>query len=245
MNGSKDQMFGTPRTVTEKFRFDAEVAAIFEDMISRSVPGYRQILQMLPSLIHCCTPAQGRYYDLGCSLGAGMLAMAEALRGGKATIIGIDNSAAMIEQASQAIARCADTYECDLSMQCADILDYPIESADMVLMNFTLQFIELEKRDYLIQKIYDASEPGGILIVSEKVCFADPETNRTLIDIHHQYKADQGYSQLEISQKRDALEDVLIPETIDVHINRMRDAGYRIVTPWLQNLQFVSLLAIK
>lgn len=245
MTSNKDQIFKNIRHHKGKFRFDAEVAAVFADMISRSVPGYQQILEMLPTLVRCYVPAGGRCYDLGCSLGAGMLAMAEGLKGSAGTIIGIDSSPEMISESQKIIQRYAAKRDCKLSLECADILDYRIESADMVLMNFTLQFIKLEKRDQLIEKIFNHSRPGGVLILSEKIRFAEPATDRALIDIHHQYKADQGYSKLEISQKRDAIENVLIPETLEIHGARLRKAGYRIVTPWVQNLQFVSLLAIK
>ena len=115
----------------------------------------------------------------------------------------------------------------------------------MVLLNFTLQFIPVEQRDQVIKNTADGLNQGGALILSEKICFADQATNSKMIDIHHRYKADQGYSQLEISQKRDAIENVLIPETLDTHLNRLKYAGFTIVSPWLQNLQFVSILAIK
>ena len=121
----------------------------------------------------------------------------------------------------------------------------PIENAAMVLMNFTLQFIPVEQRDRMIQSIANGLNPDGVLILSEKVCYSDKATNDTMIDIHHRYKADQGYSQLEISQKRDAIENVLIPETLETHLNRLKRAGFSVITPWLQNLQFISILAIK
>jgi tRNA (cmo5U34)-methyltransferase len=126
-----------------------------------------------------------------------------------------------------------------------DLLDTKIESAAMVLMNFTLQFVPLIKRDCLIEKIYAGLLDGGSLVLSEKIRFDDDKTNNALIDIHHQYKSDQGYSQMEISQKRDAIVNVLIPETLEAHVKRLKSAGFNVVTPWVQNLQFISILAIK
>ena len=130
-------------------------------------------------------------------------------------------------------------------LQCADIRDVQVHNASMVLMNFTLQFLPLKDRKSLIQRVYDNLSNGGIFVLSEKIKFNDFATNSALIEIHHQYKADQGYSQLEISQKRDAIEDVLIPETLETHIKRLQEAGFSIVTPWIQNLQFISIIAIK
>ena len=115
----------------------------------------------------------------------------------------------------------------------------------MVVMNFTLQFIALEQRDGLIDEIYSALASGGGLVISEKISFTDSAVAQTLTELHHQFKADQGYSQLEISQKRDAIENVLIAESLDTHIDRLKRSGFSVVTPWIQNLQFISILAIK
>ena len=112
-------------------------------------------------------------------------------------------------------------------------------------MNFTLQFIPLLDRDPLLQNIYNNTQKGGALILSEKIKFDDTTTNNRMINIHHNFKARQGYTQLEISQKRDAIENVLIPETLNAHIQRLRSVGFKTITPWVQNLQFISILAIK
>ncbi len=248
MNSNKDQIYQSsePENPTKpgSFVFDKRVALVFNDMISRSVPGYQQILEMLPTLTREFRSEHSNYYDLGCSLGAGMLAMAEGLSNMSVNIIGIDNSSAMIAQAEQNLT-ILDSKNTSYTLLEQDLLHSDIRSAAMVLMNFTLQFVALEKRDQLIQKIYDGLLEGGSLILSEKIKFDDKNTDQALIRIHHQYKADQGYSQMEISQKRDAIENVLIPETLKTHTRRLKSAGFRVVTPWVQNLQFISILAIK
>ena len=208
-------------------------------MISRSVPGYQQILEMLPTITRQFKYENANYYDLGCSLGAGMLAMSEGLKDQKSTLIGVDNSSAMIEQARENLSG----LNAELLEQ--DLLKADINNAAMVLMNFTLQFIPIEQRDNAIKNIHTGLLNGGALILSEKIKFDDAKTNQTLINIHHQYKADQGYSQLEIAQKRDAIENVLIPETLNAHVKRLKLAGFSVITPWVQNLQFISILAIK
>lgn len=245
MNTNKDQIYRSAEHAKPgSFLFDARVASVFADMISRSVPGYQQILEMLPTLTRQFRVQHCNYYDLGCSLGAGMLAMAEGLDAGQASLVGVDNSAAMIAQASKNLAP-FDAKGIRYELREQDLVSTEITSAAMVLMNFTLQFIALDQRDSLIRKIYHGLLDGGSLVLSEKIKFDDIRTHTALTDIHHQYKTDQGYSQLEISQKRDAIENVLIPETLDTHMRRLKSAGFSVVTPWVQNLQFISILAIK
>lgn len=256
MSDKKDQLYrpdsDTPSNdintaVKGSFKFDARVAEVFNDMISRSVPGYRQILEMLPTLVKQLHQNHGNYYDLGCSLGAGMLAIAQGLsdtdyKSGSGKIIGIDNSTAMLKHARDNLLPLSNT-QFELHQQ--NLQDTDINNAAMVLMNFTLQFIPLTERDALVQKIHAGLTTGGAFIVSEKIKFQDNDTQQLFTDIHHQYKADQGYSQLEIAQKRDAIENVLIPETVEAHIKRLTKAGFSVISPWVQNLQFISILAVK
>jgi len=244
---NRDNIYQDAQDKVENFSFDDTVVSVFEDMISRSVPGYLQILNLIPTLVKQFHIKNGNYYDLGCSLGAGMLAIANGLNSvnskTRRQIIGIDSSNAMINQAKQVLNKTPQQQFFEL--KCEDIADTNINNAALVLMNFTLQFIQLEKRNALIQNIHDNLLENGILVISEKIKFADEREQRALTNIHHQFKADQGYSELEISQKRDAIENVLIPETLDNHINRLKDVGFKVVTPWVQNLQFISILAIK
>lgn len=268
MNNHKDSIYTEAVDKVDSFKFDDRVAGVFSDMIKRSVPGYAQILSLLPTLARYFGNEKAHYYDLGCSLGAGMVAIAEGLKELKGhssnaifQIHGIDNSQAMIDRARPLIdqytignsARTSAQHDAQhsaesniqMDLQCADINNLTLQTSALVLMNFTLQFIQLDHRDQLIENIYKALCHGGALVLSEKIRLDDEATHQTLIELHHQFKSDQGYSQLEISQKRDAIENVLIPETLSVHTERLKQAGFRIVTPWLQNLQFVSILAIK
>jgi tRNA (cmo5U34)-methyltransferase len=231
--------------IIEDFSFDDRVAKVFGDMIARSVPGYSQILHLIPTLVRSFKQTNNRYYDLGCSLGAGMMAIAEGLQDQQSAIIGVDNSIAMLEQAKPVLEQYNQTKDFTFELQHADVNHYVLLPAAMILMNFTLQFIPLEQRGTLIGRIYAALEPGGVLVLSEKIKFEDAAINQSLTEIHHQYKADQGYSQLEISQKRDAIENVLLPEPLDSHVKRLQQAGFGTTTPWIQNLQFMSIIAIK
>jgi len=245
MMNNNDHIYNEKLSTINTFKFDQRVVNVFNDMISRSVPGYTQIINLLPSLTRCFQFPNLHYYDLGCSLGAGMIAMAKGLKEVECDIVGIDNSTAMLEKASPILNQQLHGFTPNHQLLSEDLNKTNLEPAGMVLMNFTLQFIAIQNRKSLIDKIYTSLVEGGAFILSEKISFADDTTNSVLIDIHHQFKADQGYSQLEISQKRDALENVLIPEPLESHMDRLKEAGFSVVTPWIQNLQFISILAIK
>ena len=245
MTNNNDHIYSEKLSTVDTFEFDQRVVNVFNDMISRSVPGYSQILNLLPTLTRCFQFPNHNYYDLGCSLGAGMIAMAEGLKNIECDIVGVDNSTAMLEEASPILQQQLNGFTPKYHLLNEDLTTIKLKPAGMVLMNFTLQFIAIEKRKSLIDKIFTSLVEGGAFILSEKINFKDPATNSVLIDIHHQFKADQGYSQLEISQKRDAIENILIPEPLQSHIERLKKAGFSVVTPWIQNLQFISILAIK
>jgi tRNA (cmo5U34)-methyltransferase len=126
-----------------------------------------------------------------------------------------------------------------------DILQHQYQNASMVVLNYTLQFVSVELREPLLANIFSGMLPGGILIISEKLHFEDPFVNQLMIDLHHQFKRENGYSDLEISQKRNALENVLVPETMQCHINRLESTGFEKVNCWNQQLNFASIIAFK
>ncbi len=252
MQENKDRLYQKEHASIDGFRFDAKVANVFDDMIRRSVPGYSQILALIPSLVRQSLKdnVRGSYYDLGCSLGAGMVSLAQGLsleteKNNKPRVVGIDNSQAMLEQANTKLEGLDSHYGVDFCLIHDDIASTPIDQAAMILMNFTLQFLPTGERAGLIKRCYEGLNTGGRLVLSEKIKFDDSKTDQALIEIHHQFKQDQGYSELEISQKRDAIENVLIPETLTTHTKRLKSVGFEIVIPWIQNLQFISILAIK
>ncbi len=226
----------------DTFRFDDQVAAVFDDMIRRSVPGYPLTLTMLDVLASTHAREGRRIYDLGCSLGAGMLAMLPAASQQHAQLIGIDNSLSMLQRCHRILNADARACSCS-SLICADIRDMPIRDACMVVMNFTLQFIAPAARLPLLQRIRQGLDTGGILVLSEKIAFDDADEQQFQQDMHHAFKRQQGYSALEISRKRTALEHVLIPETLQHHIDRLQTAGFTRIHVWFQCFNFVSLVA--
>ncbi len=242
MTGS-DDIYASPIGDLPAFRFDDTVVGVFPDMIKRSVPGYSTIIAMTGLLASRHAKPGSRCYDLGCSLGASTLAMRQHITAEDCRIVGVDNSAAMIEQCHKVIAR--DTESVAVDLVCDDIEAVTIEDASVVVLNFTLQFIPVERRAPLLQRISDGLRPGGILILSEKVLFADPHLNALNIELHHDFKRANGYSDLEIAQKRQALENVLVPETLDDHKERLATAGFGSADVWFQCFNFASLVALK
>jgi tRNA (cmo5U34)-methyltransferase len=197
---------------------------------------------MISTLARRHVLADSNCYDLGCSLGAAALAMRQGVGARKCRIIAVDNSLAMLQRARAFIAERQAT---PIGLVCADILDMPIQQASMVVLNFTLQFVPLEQRLKLLQTIYNGMLPDAILVVSEKIRMPTTVAESLLVDMHHAFKQAQGYSELEISQKRSALDRVLVPETLATHKARLRQVGFRLVEVWFQCCNFVSLIASK
>jgi len=225
------------------FSFDAQVADVFTDMIERSVPGYRAILTMIETLTEHYGQSGSTLYDLGCSLGGATLSMRRGITAENCRIVAVDSSESMIERCQKTMER--DHNPTSVHTICSDIRDVEIKDASVVVLNFTLQFIPPVDRFQLLEKISAGMRPGGVLILSEKVVFEDDHLDALLFDIHHDFKRAHGYTDLEISQKRSALENVLIPETIPTHRDRLLKAGFTSVDVWFQCFNFMSMLAIK
>lgn len=239
----KDQLYATPLEQIADFRFDEQVASIFPDMINRSVPGYATIISMIGVIAAQFARPDSRIYDLGCSLGAATLSMRRQVSAEGVEFVAVDNSEAMIRRCREYLQ--AEPDQADVDLVCAGLEDIEIRNASVVVLNFTLQFIPPERRLAILEKIYAGLNPGGVLILSEKIRHADPHREECLIELHHAFKRLMGYSDLEISQKRQALEKVLLPETREAHTTRLNEAGYSQIEPWFQCLNFISLLSRK
>lgn len=237
-----DRLFAQAQPPAD-FRFDSAVARVFPDMIRRSVPGYTTIVPMIGIITEQYAQPGSQCYDLGCSLGASTLAMRHGLQFDDCTLVGVDNSAAMIERCQHYIA--LDDHPQPVTLRCEDILSTDLRDASVTTLNFTLQFVQPAQRQPLLQRIAQATRPGGVLILSEKVRFESASEQATQTHLHHEFKRANGYSDLEISQKRSALEQVLIPETIATHRERLLSAGFTEVVVWYQCFNFVSMLALK
>ena len=240
----RDALFANPLDRLASFSFDEQVVRVFPDMIKRSVPGYSQILGMTGVIARRYVPEGGRIYDLGASLGASTLSVLQQLQDvQQLDVIAVDTSAAMNERCRELLAE--NLPERAVDIRCADIRTLDYQPCDLILLNFTLQFLPLEDRQPLLDRLFAALRPGGALLLSEKVHFADQRESQLLYELHHDFKRANGYSDLEISQKRTALEDVLRTLTPEAQLGQLRQAGFDMTVPWFQYLNFMSFLAIK
>lgn len=247
MSKPTDQLYANPLDSIVDFSFDEQVVGVFADMINRSVPGYGTVVKSLGVLAARYAQPDSNCYDLGCSLGAATLSMHQQVRQPNCRFIAVDNSPAMIQRCQEHLQVAATLEESEprIELRCADILEVEISNASVVVMNFTLQFIAPAQRLGLLKKIYQGLKPGGVLLLSEKIAFDDPTSQQHLTDWHHDFKRCNGYSDLEISQKRSALEQVMLPESMALHRQRLTDVGFDQVQPWFQCFNFASLVAIK
>jgi len=244
MSPSKtDVIFSSKHNQVKDFTFDAQVVEVFPDMISRSVPGYNTIIDTIGRLSQRFVTDNSNVYDLGCSLGAATLAIRQGITAENCQLIGIDNSPAMVERCKMHVN--AFKGKTPVEIIEGNMQDLDINNASMVVLNFTLQFIEPEQRQSLINKIAKGLNPGGLLLISEKISDSDDVCRDLLTDLHHDFKRANGYSELEIAQKRTALENVMRTDTLEIHQQRLNQAGFDHVSPWFQCFNFFSLIAIK
>ena len=244
---NKDQIYSASLAKIADFRFDEQVAGVFEDMIERSVPGYRSIISMIETLTEHYAQSGSTLYDLGCSLGAATIAMRQGIQNDGCRIMAVDAAPAMIERCRKIIAEDDRLFAPATAVEVVegDIRDSEITNASMVVLNYTLQFLSMDDRCALARSIHAGLNDGGLLVLSEKVVDENAEMEQLLVDLHHEHKRRNDYSALEISRKRAALENVLIPETVNAHRERLKDAGFRHAAVWLRYFNFVSIIAIK
>ncbi|MDU3718113.1 MAG: carboxy-S-adenosyl-L-methionine synthase CmoA [Klebsiella michiganensis] len=221
----RDTLFSAPIASLGDWTFDERVAEVFPDMIQRSVPGYSNIISMIGMLAERFVQPDTQVYDLGCSLGAATLSVRRNI----------------------AHARHIDAYKAPTPVEVieGDIRHVTIENASMVVLNFTIQFLEPGERQAILDKVYQGLNPGGALVLSEKFSFEDDNVGELLFNMHHDFKRANGYSELEISQKRSMLENVMLTDSVETHKARLRKAGFEHAELWFQCFNFGSLIAVK
>jgi tRNA (cmo5U34)-methyltransferase len=240
----KDKIYQKVMGEVIAFEFDEEVTRVFPDMIERSVPGYQATLSAAGALAHRLSISGTRIYELGCSRGAALLSMDRAIpKEVDVTLIGVDQSQSMLS-ACRADLIDSGLLNHPLNLIQQDIRTVEMKDASLIVLNFTLQFIPIEDRLPLLRAARQALRPGGALLLSEKVKLADDRIDSLCIDLHHEFKKSQGYSELEIARKRDALVGVLIPEQIQTHKDRLSAAGFSASEVWYQAFNFCSLVAL-
>ena len=234
----KDKVF--TEKIVKKFEFDEAVASVFDDMLSRSVPFYDEVRKLVISLILSEQKEGMKVLDLGSSTAKFLLDLHSKMDV-TMQLKGLDNSQAMLDRAEQ---KC-QAFGASIELEFADMLTYEYKQEDVIVANYTLQFIRPMQRVELIKKLYDGLNDDGVFIFSEKVVFEDKKLDKELIDIYYEYKKEQGYSEYEIAQKREALENVLIPFTIEENIQMCKDAGFRNIDTVFQWANFVTFVVKK
>jgi len=238
---AKDEIYRNHSDPAAPFEFSEAVARVFPDMIERSVPGYRLLLELTPVLVRRAVQPDTRIYDLGCSLGAATLAARRAVQQPGVRITAVDNAPDMVQRCRQQLAE--DNSRVPVEVIESDIRDVDIDNASVVLVYFTLQFLPVPARDALLQRIWRGMKPGGLLVLAEKLGFEHAGEQRWMDEHHHDFKRAQGYSDLEIARKRQALENVLVPETRQVHHRRLEQAGFTDIHDWFQCFNFCCMAA--
>lgn len=239
----RDRLFSKTRP-SRPFAFNREVAAVFDDMIGRSVPFYAEIQRTAVEIVAAFAQPRSRIYDLGCSTGTTLSLIAKSIDAPRIQYIGIDSSPAMLARAKQRLSGGASRR--NLVLRKGDLNDeIEISRASVVILNWTLQFVRPSNRMRLMRRIFDGLLNEGCLIVNEKIRPNDARLERLFVEFHHAFKRRHGYSDLEIAKKRDALEDVLIPFRLEDNIALLRGAGFSVVEVYFRWYNFAGLLAIK
>jgi len=228
------------KKITKKFEFDEAVASVFDDMLSRSVPYYNEVRGIIISLILAQQKEGMKVLDLGSSTAKFLLDL-DSKKSVSMQLKGLDNSQAMLDRATQ---KC-QAFGANIELELADMLTYNYHQEDVIVANYTLQFIRPMQRMELVKKLYDGLSEEGVFIFSEKVVFEDKVLDKQMIDIYYDYKKTQGYSEYEIAQKREALENVLIPFTVKENIQMCKDAGFSKIETIFQWANFVTFVAKK
>ena len=233
-----DKVFTKP--IKKQFEFDEEVAAVFDDMLQRSVPYYKESQKITEFFALKYLKNDSILYDLGSSTASLLINISRKLKV-KAKLVGLDNSDAMLEQARK---KCV-ALGANIELKNADILEYPYEKADVFVSNYTLQFIRPLVREELVKKISTSLNKESIFIFSEKVISHNSKLNKDLIECYYDFKKENGYSEYEIMQKREALENVLVPYSEEENIKMAKNCGFshcEVVFRWAN---FATFIAIK
>lgn len=241
----KDQVFNHPIQNIKGFEFNDEVAECFDDMVSRSVPFYDEIHRIILDLVDRTDAISGSVYDLGCSTATTFTLIDKHLKAQKKAspkMIGIDSSQSMLDKAQLKIS---ENEINNVELRCQNIEEAELDNPSMVIMNYTLQFIPVERRINVLKNIYNSLADEGIFVLTEKLKSPTRSVNNLLTDLYYDFKRRNGYSELEISQKREALENVLVPLTPKRQMNMLREAGFKRVEMIFRWYNFACYLGIK
>lgn len=242
----RDKVFQSTASRASDFKFDAQVAHVFDDMLVRSVPFYREQQCMITEIGAKLWLAGTDVYDLGCSTATTMMNFCGAIAG-PTRFIGYDNSEPMLERAREKVNAkgLGGRIELRVADLNGDLNLVQLENASVVTLLWTLQFIRPLRRDHLIRRIHEGLVPGGVLIVTDKILTNSSDMNRFFIDFYYSFKRRNGYSEDEILRKREALENVLIPYRTEENYELFRRNGFKTVETFFQWYNFAGFLCVK
>jgi tRNA (cmo5U34)-methyltransferase len=240
---SKDEVFKEKYSTSSDFKFTGKVARVFDDMVNRSVPFYQEIQRMVAEMSATYSGDNTNVYDLGCSTGTTMIQIDEMVSA-KCKFVGIDDSAAMLEKCRAKLTEVG--FHHDYELEVADLnAEVSISNASVVVICLTLQFIRPINREKLLTQIFTGLNKGGVLIIVEKILAEDSTFNREFIDYYYELKRRNHYSEMEISQKREALENVLIPYKVSENITLLNKAGFEHCEVFFKWYNFAGIIAKK
>lgn len=240
---NRDANYRHPHDFIGDFNFGAETARVFDDMLGRSVPLYHEVQRMLGEMAADFATPGSRLYDLGCSTGTTLLALDPVVSSG-VTFVGVDSSSDMLDEAHHKFDQHSLEHTCELICQNLEN-GLSVENASVVIMNLTLQFIRPLHRNQVIRTIAGGVREGGCLILVEKVLSREPSLNRLFIKYYHDFKKRNGYSELEIAQKREALENVLIPYHEEENRELLLNNGFQSCETFFRWYNFCGMIAVK
>jgi tRNA (cmo5U34)-methyltransferase len=240
----KDKVFDKHLSPGTAFEFNQEVADVFDDMVSRSVPFYDEIHRILLDIVDRACPQMEKVYDLGCSTGTTISILSKHIedRDTQPHFVGVDNSESMLVKCREKVTSAGVN---DCALHCQNIEDTDISDADLVIMNYTLQFLDPDKRLQVLKNIYQGLREDGIFMLSEKIRVNEEHVQELLTELYYDFKRRNGYSELEIAQKREALENVLRPITPEEQLAALRDAGFTKVDMIFRWYNFASYIGIR
>jgi len=240
---SRDKIFSDKMMLVSDFFFGEEVTSVFDDMLNRSVPFYIEIQRMITEMVNDFAVDGSSIYDLGCSTGTTLVNIASQVKK-DVKLIGIDNSDEMLKRCKEKLNERGVTK--NLELQKVDLNQgITISNASVVVMILTLQFVRPLYRNALVKSIYQGMNRDGCLILVEKVLGESPMLNRLFIKYYYALKKRRGYSNLEITQKREALENVLIPYKLLENRKMLKKAGFREIDVFFKWHNFCGIVAIK
>jgi len=241
---AKDTFFKTLKKVKGTFTFDEKTARDFDDILTRSVPFYSEIQRMIVELVKSFVSNNSNVYDMGCSTAITLINLSKDIDKKQIKLIGIDSSEAMLKRAKNKIIKNDALNRCVLIK--ADLAeDFKVNNASVVIMSLTLQFIDPAKRDFVVSKIFNGLRRNGCFILIEKILSANEKFNRKFTELYDDFKMRNNYSKLEISKKREALKNVLIPYTYDENITLLRKNGFKSVDGFFRWYNFCGIIAVK